>query len=67
MNQQKFFEEAKSILKPGGKLLIVEPKLFHVSKTEFEAMIKKAEEIGLKPVERPKVFLGKTVLLKSGK
>jgi ubiquinone/menaquinone biosynthesis C-methylase UbiE len=65
-NKENFFKEIKSILKPNGHFLIVEPKLFHVSKTAFEATIKNAEEIGLKPVERPKVSFGRTVLLKSG-
>ena len=62
-NQREFFEEAASILKPDGLVLIVEPP-FHVSKSAFEETIDKAREAGLTPVERPRVFLSKTVVLK---
>ncbi len=34
------------ILKPNGRFLIVEPKLFHVTKKVFEETISKAKEIG---------------------
>ncbi|NJD53833.1 MAG: class I SAM-dependent methyltransferase [Candidatus Methanoperedens sp.] len=61
-DQKKFFEEIKSILKPNGKVLIVEPPL-HVSKTAFEEAIRKAREAGFTSVKGPKVFLGKTVIL----
>ena len=64
-NQKEFLDEIKSILKPNGQLFIVEPP-FHVSKTAFEEMIKKARDAGFTPVERPKVFLSKTVILKKG-
>jgi len=62
-DQKKFFNEIGSILKPEGKVLIVEPPL-HVSKREFEGMIGTSGEAGFTPVERPKVFLSKTVILK---
>ena len=61
-DQDAFFGGIKSILKPGGKLFIVEPP-FHVSRTAFEKTVRKAERAGLQPVGKPKVFLGKTVLL----
>jgi hypothetical protein len=56
-------EEIKSILKPNGNILIVEPK-FHVSKQAFEVTIKKSEEIGFKIAERPKVVLSRAVVLR---
>jgi len=62
-NQQRFLEEIKSILKPKGKVLIVEPKFVHVSKREFMHTITIAREIGFKPVEKPRVFLGRAVVL----
>ncbi len=37
-NQDRLFEELKSILKPGGKVYIIEPN-FHVSKKSFEEMV----------------------------
>jgi ubiquinone/menaquinone biosynthesis C-methylase UbiE len=62
-NQEEFFDEIKSMLKPDGRVFIVEPP-FHVSKTAFEETIKKARDAGLTPAERPKVFLSKAVILK---
>ncbi len=64
-NQNEFFNEIESILKPNGQIFIVEPPL-HVSKTEFEETIRKAQQAGLTPVERPKVLFSKTVILKKG-
>jgi len=62
-DQQQFFAEIQTTLKPDGLALIVEPP-FHVSKKAFEETIGKARNAGLTPVERPKVFLSKTVVLK---
>ena len=62
-NPKKFFEEIKSILKPDGQMLIVEPP-FRVSKKAFEEMIREARDAGLKPVQGPKVLFSKTVILK---
>jgi hypothetical protein len=62
-NPKRFFEEINSILKPNRQFLIVEPP-FHVSKTAFQEMIRKARDAGLKAVEGPKVLLSKTVILK---
>lgn len=64
-NQKGFFEELKSILKPKGQALIVEPP-FRVSRAAFEETIRKAREAGFKPAEGPKVFLSKTAILKKG-
>jgi ubiquinone/menaquinone biosynthesis C-methylase UbiE len=62
-DQQKFFDEVRSTLKPDGLVLIVEPPL-HVSKRAFEETIDKARNVGLTPVERPRVFLSKAAVLK---
>ena len=64
-NIEDFFNEIVTILKPNGQVLIVEPP-FRVSKTAFEETIRKAREAGLTEVERPKVFLSKTAVLKKG-
>ena len=61
-DQDKLFQELKSILKPDGKLYIIEPN-FHVSKNEFEEMITKAKNIGFEIADRPKVFFSRTVIL----
>ncbi|MCK4824065.1 class I SAM-dependent methyltransferase [bacterium] len=64
-SQEDFFMELVSILKPGGQVLIVEPP-FHVSKADFVKIIKKAEDVGFKSDEGPRVILNKTVILKKG-
>lgn len=58
------FRQVMQMLKPSGQVLIVEPP-FHVSKKAFEASIKKAESEGLTLVQRPKIFLSKTAVLKN--
>lgn len=62
-DQEKFFEEIRNILKPNGQLLLVEPS-FHVSKSAFKETIRKAIKAGLKPLEGPKIFFSKAVILK---
>jgi len=61
-DQDKLFGELKSILKPDGKIYIIEPK-FHVSKKSFEVMINRIKNIGFEIIERPKVFFSRTALL----
>ena len=55
-----------SLLKQKGQLLIVEPKLFHVSKKAFEETVGKAKGAGFEPVEEPKVFFSRSVVLRKG-
>jgi ubiquinone/menaquinone biosynthesis C-methylase UbiE len=64
-NQEEFYSEIKSILKPNGKFFIVEPP-FHVSKKAFNETIRKVLGAGFTIVEHPKVLFSKTVLLKNG-
>ncbi len=61
-NQKKFFREIKSILKPGGKIFVIEPR-FHVSEKAFENTIGIAKETGFRPVKRENVFLSRAVVL----
>jgi len=61
-DQEGFFAELKSILKPGGRIFIVEPPL-HTSRKAFESSIQKARDAGLVEVERPRRFLDKAVIL----
>ena len=61
-DQDKLFEELKSILKPEGKIYIIEPK-FHVSKKSFEEMINRLKNIGFEIIDQPKIFFSRTVLL----
>ncbi|MFI5144476.1 MAG: class I SAM-dependent methyltransferase [Ignavibacteria bacterium] len=58
----KLFSELHTILKKNGKILIVEPP-GHVSKNDFEKMAAKAEQAGFIIIEKPRIFLGRTVVL----
>ncbi|MCJ7488192.1 MAG: class I SAM-dependent methyltransferase [Candidatus Aminicenantes bacterium] len=64
-DQVELFDEMKSIIKQNGRVFIVEPP-FHVSRMAFEDTIGRARDAGFTPVERPRVFLGRTVILKKG-
>jgi len=64
-NQEDLLNEIRTILKPHGQVLIVEPP-FHVSKSAFEETMRKAGSAGFKIVERPKVLFSKAVILKKG-
>jgi ubiquinone/menaquinone biosynthesis C-methylase UbiE len=64
-DQEQFYHEIESILKPGGQLFVVEPPL-HVSRKAFAETINAARSAGLTPAQRPKVLLSKAVLLRKG-
>jgi len=61
-DQQKFFEELRSLLKPGGKILIAEPK-FHVTKSAFGAMTDTLEKEGLRIIERPHIAISRALVV----
>jgi ubiquinone/menaquinone biosynthesis C-methylase UbiE len=56
------FEELRSILKPGGRMLIVEPS-FHVSANEFEEMIGILLTKDFKVAARPKIIMSRSVVV----
>ncbi len=64
-NQDTFFTEIESILKPEGLALVVEPPV-HVSKKAFTHTVQQAEKRGLVAGEGPGIFLNKTVILAKG-
>ena len=61
-DQNSLFKELKSILRPGGRLYIIEPK-FHVSKKDFEKMLVRLDSIRFEVIESPRVFFSRAVLL----
>ena len=63
-SQEIFFKEIEGILKPNGKVLVVEPP-FHVSKRAFAETIRTAEAAGLTPTIGPKVFFSRTAILRN--
>jgi ubiquinone/menaquinone biosynthesis C-methylase UbiE len=50
----RFFAEAAAALKPGGRLLAVEPRQ-HVTETEFADQMKAAETAGFRVESRPEI------------
>jgi ubiquinone/menaquinone biosynthesis C-methylase UbiE len=64
-DQDKYLREIRSLLKPEGKVLLVEPP-FHVTKREFSETVHKARTAGLIQLESPKVFMGRTAVFKNG-
>ena len=63
-NKEGLFKEIKSILKPDGKALIVEPK-FHVSKKAFEETEELVRKIGFEVIEQPKIFFSRAIVLRN--
>jgi len=61
-NQHSFFEEMKSLLNPGGKILIVEP-IIHVTKRSFNDMIVRLESAGLQIIDRPDITFSRSILV----
>ena len=57
-----FLEEVYTLLKPGGRFFITEPKI-HVGLVAFQQMIREAQVVGFEIAERPRVFFSRTVLL----
>ena len=63
-DKEKLFTTLKNFLNEDGEFLIVEPKLFHVTKKEFASTIGKAEAVGFKAVEGPKLSFSFSSVLK---
>ena len=58
------FSEIKKVIKPRGKLLVVEPK-GHVSGKIFDITVSAAETKGFKVIDRPKIWRSRTALFTS--
>ena len=61
-DQASFFQDVRSIVKPQGVLLVVEPP-FGVSKKEFQEMLEKAAAAGFRASKGPGVFLSQSIVL----
>lgn len=60
-DSEAFLREVSSLLKPKGKLLIVEPK-FHVSASSFTKTFEAAKKAGMKSLSEPKIFFSRSML-----
>jgi ubiquinone/menaquinone biosynthesis C-methylase UbiE len=57
------FAQMKSILVQGGSVLVVEPKLFHVSRSDFETTLARAGANGFASSPGPRVRLSRSAVL----
>jgi 2-polyprenyl-3-methyl-5-hydroxy-6-metoxy-1,4-benzoquinol methylase len=64
-NQKSFLTQISNLMKPGGRFLLVEPKI-HVTAKQFARTMAIAGEIGFVIKERPKVRLSHSVVLTRG-
>jgi ubiquinone/menaquinone biosynthesis C-methylase UbiE len=55
--KESFFRELKAILNERAQILMVEPKLFHVSRKEFAATVTLAEQAGFVVIPGPRLLL----------
>ena len=62
-NKSKLFESLKNVLDKQGQLLVVEPKLFHVTKKDFGLTMQIAEKAGFKVTQGPKLLLSFSAIL----
>jgi len=60
--QLNLFNEIRALLKPQGKVLIVEPK-WHVSQSEFLESIRKMKQAGLAVLEEPGIRFSRAVVV----
>jgi ubiquinone/menaquinone biosynthesis C-methylase UbiE len=58
----RFFSEVYATLKPGGRLLVVEPQ-GRVSEGDFEANVSIAERAGFRMIDRPQIRRSRVILL----
>jgi ubiquinone/menaquinone biosynthesis C-methylase UbiE len=61
-DRARFLGEIAANLKPGGLLLLAEPRI-HVTRASFETTCKIVKSVGFLPVGEPKIFLSYSVLL----
>ena len=64
-DKEALFKGLKGNLKKNGQLLLVEPKLFHVSRKEFKLTIEAAEKCGFETREGPKLLFSFSAILKN--
>jgi ubiquinone/menaquinone biosynthesis C-methylase UbiE len=62
-DQRMFLQSAHDLLKPGGRLLLVEP-IGHVSKRAFAAALATAQDIGFTLLGTPRVGFSRAALLR---
>jgi ubiquinone/menaquinone biosynthesis C-methylase UbiE len=64
-DRTSLFRQLKSILNPQGEFLVVEPKLFHVSRKEFETTMQLAQSAGFRIGAGPRLAFSWSALLRN--
>jgi ubiquinone/menaquinone biosynthesis C-methylase UbiE len=62
-SQREFFKEIMTILRPGGAVLVIEPKS-RVTKSEFEEFRQAAISTGFECEKGPRVFMSRSMVLR---
>lgn len=62
-DKENLFKQLKALLKENGTLLVVEPRLFHVSKKEFALTLQAAQKKGFCANTGPKLLFSQSALL----
>ena len=62
-DKEGFFRQLRALLKPGGRCLLVEPKLFHVTAAAWAATTRVAESCGFNVGPGPKLLLSWSAVL----
>lgn len=65
-NKNRLFGALKNVLDEKGQFLVVEPKLFHVTKKEFGLTMQIAERAGFRVTQGPKLPFSFSAILKNG-
>ena len=60
-NAEGFLGQVRAFLKPGGRFLLIEPKV-HVSAVDFQKTVDLASAVGLKPTSSPKIGISRAML-----
>lgn len=64
-DKNSLFKQLKSVLKPGGRLLLVEPKLFHVSEKAFAETARSAADNGFTIAQGPRIRFSWSAVLRA--
>ena len=62
-DKNSLFRQFRSVLNNGGRLFLAEPRMFHVSRKEFQETLKIAEQAGFKIEPGPKIRLSWSAIL----
>lgn len=63
-DKNSLFRQLRDILREKGQLLLVEPKILHVSRKEFELTTRLAEDAGFKTFNGPRIRFGRSAVLR---